>query len=83
MFSENYAWLRSPKTVSLSNHTKLNLTEEKLINICNDGPLKLRHNDFSLDKFWIYVNNVNPRDANKAPVILWQFSTFFRASWKF
>ena len=61
----------------LDTHCILNLKEEELIDIRNDGNIKLLHREMSLDEFWIKIQNEYPSIGEKALVILLQFSTTF------
>ena len=47
---KNYIWVRNP-FLPLDIHSILNLKEKELIDICNDGNIKLLHSKMSLDKF--------------------------------
>ena len=70
--TENYKWLRNP-FLTLDSHCILNLNEEELIDIRNDGNIKLLHKDLLLDEFWIKIQNECPNIGEKALVILLQF----------
>ena len=62
----------------LDTHCILNLKEEEeLIDIRNDGNIKLLHREMPLDKFWIKIQNEYPNIGEKALVILLQFSTTY------
>lgn len=75
--SENYTWVRNP-FFPQDNHFTLNLKEEEeLIDIRNDGNIKLLYNEMSLDEFWIKIQNEFPCIGEKAVVILLQFSTSY------
>ena len=52
--TENYKLERNP-SLSLDTHCILNLKEEELIDICNDGNSKLSHWEMPLDEFWIKI----------------------------
>ena len=53
--TENYKWVRNP-FLPLDTHGILNLKEkEDLIDIRNDGNIKLLHREMSLDEFWIKI----------------------------
>ena len=56
--TENYKWVKNP-FLPLDTHCILNLKEE-LINIRNDGNIKLLHREMPLDEFWIKVQNEYP-----------------------
>ena len=73
--TENYKWVRNP-FLPLDTHCILNLKEE-LINIRNDGNIKLLHREMPLDEFWIKIQNEYPNMGEKALVILLQFSTTY------
>ena len=51
--------------------------EEELIDIRNDGNIKLLHREIPLDEFWIKVQNKYPNSGEKALVILLQSSTTY------
>ena len=53
----------------------MNLKEEELIDIRNDGNIKLLHRKMPLDEFWNKIQNEYPNIGEKALVILPQFST--------
>ena len=70
--TENYKWVRNP-FLPLDTHCILNLKEEEeLIDICNDGNIKLLYREMPLDKFWIKIQNEYPNIGEKALVILLQ-----------
>ena len=74
---KNYKWVRNP-FLPLDTHCILNLKEEeKLIDIRNDGNIKLLHREMPLDEFWIKIQNEYPNIGEKALVILLQFSTTY------
>ena len=76
--TENYKWVRNP-FLPLDTHCILNLKEEEeeLIDICNDGNIKLVHREMPLDEFWIKIQNEYPNIGEKALVILLQLSTTY------
>ena len=75
--TENYKWVRNP-FFPLDTHCILNLKEEEeLIDIRNDGNIKLFHREMSLDEFWIKFQYEYPNIGEKALVILLQFSTTY------
>ena len=75
--TENYKWVRNP-FLPLDTHCILNLKEEEeLIDIRNDGNIKLLHREMPLDEFWIKIQNEYPNIGEKALVILLQFSTTY------
>ena len=61
----------------VDTHWILNLKEEELIDIRNDGSIKLLHRKMLLDEFWIIFQNEYPNIGEKALVILLQFSTTY------
>ena len=67
--TENYKWVRNP-FLPLDIHCILNLKEEELIDIRNDGNIKLLHREMPLDEFWIKIQNEYPNIGEKALVIL-------------
>ena len=71
--TENYKWVRNP-LLSLDTNCILNLKEE-LIDIRNDGSIKLLHREMPLDEFWIKIQNEYPNIGERALVILLQFSS--------
>ena len=75
--TENYKCVRNP-FLPLDTHCILNpKEEEELIDIRNDGNIKLLHREMPLDKFWIKIQNEYPKVGEKALVILLQFSTTY------
>ena len=67
--TENYKWVRNP-FLPLDTHCILNLKEEEeLIDILNDGSIKLLHREILLDEFWIKIQNEYPNIGEKALVI--------------
>ena len=54
----------------------MNLKEE-LIDIRNDGNIKLLHRKMPLDEFWIKIQNEYPNIGETTLVILLQFSTTY------
>ena len=77
--TENYKWVRNP-FLPLDTHCILNLKEEEeLIDIRNNGNIKLLHREMPLDEFWIKIQNEYPNIGEKALVILLllQFSTTY------
>ena len=72
--TENYKWVRNP-FLPLDIHCILNLKE--LIDIRNDGNIKLLHREMPLDEFWIKIQNEYPNIGEKVLVILLQFSTTY------
>ena len=72
---ENYKWVRNP-FLPLDTHCIMNLKEE-LIDIRNDGNIKLLHREMSLDEFWIKIQNQYPNIGETTLVILLQFSTTY------
>ena len=73
--TENYKWLRNP-FLPMDILCILNLKEEEeLIDIRNDGNIKLLHREMPLDEFWIKIQNEYHNIGEKALVILLQFST--------
>ena len=74
--TENYKWVRNT-FLPLDTHCILNLKEEELINIRNDGNIKLLHREMPLDEFWIKIQNEYPNIGEKVLVILLQFSTTY------
>ena len=75
--TENYKWVRNP-FLPLDTHCILNLKEEELIDIRNDGNIKLLHREMPLDEFWIKIQKEYPNIGEKALVILLQFLTTYR-----
>ena len=73
--TENYKWVRNP-FLPLDTHCILNLKEE-LIDIRNDGNIKLLHRKMPLDEFWIKIQNEYSNIEEKTLVILLQFSTTY------
>ena len=73
--TENYKWVRNP-FLPLNTHCILNLKEE-LIDIRNDGNIKLLHREMPLDEFWIKIQNEYSNIGEKALVILLQFFTTY------
>ena len=71
--TENYKWVRNP-FLPLDTYCISNLKEE-LIDIRNNGNIKLLHREMPLDEFWIKIQNEYPNIGEKALVILLQFST--------
>ena len=65
--TENYKWVRNP-FLPLGTHCILNLKEEELTDIRNDGNIKLLHREMPLDKFWIKIQNEYPNIGEKALV---------------
>ena len=77
MRTENYKWVRNP-FLPLDTHCILNLIkEEELIDIRNDGNIKLLHREMPLDEFWIKIQNKYPNIGEKSLVILLRFSTTY------
>ena len=76
MSTENYKWVRNP-FLPLDIHCILNLKEEELIDIRNDGNIKLLHREMPLDEFWIKIQNEYSNIGEKVLVILLQFSTTY------
>ena len=74
--TENYKWVSNP-FLPLYTHSILNLKEEELIDIRNDGSIKLLHREMPLDEFWIKIQNKYPNIGEKALVILLQFPTTY------
>ena len=75
--TENYKWVRNP-FLPLDTYCILNLKkEEELIDIRNDGNIKLLHREMPLDEFWIKIQNEYPNIGEKTLVILLQFSTTY------
>ena len=74
--TENYKWVRNP-FLPLDTQCILNLKEEEeLIDIRNDGNIKLLHREMPLDEFWIKIQNEYPNIGEKALIIiLLQFFT--------
>ena len=54
--TENYKWVRNP-FLPLDTHCILNLKKEELIDIRNDGNIKLLLREMPQDKFWINIQN--------------------------
>ena len=70
MSIENYKWVRNP-FLPLDTHCFLNLKEEEeLIDIRNDGNIKMLHREMSLDEFWIKIQNEYPNIGETTLVIL-------------
>ena len=67
--TENYMLVRNP-FLPLDSHVVLNLKEEELIDIHNDGNFKLMHKQMPLGKFWIRVQNEYPCIGKKVIVLL-------------
>ena len=78
MSTKNYIWVRNP-FLPLDTHCILNLKEEEkeLIDIPNDGNIKLLNSEMGLDDFWIKIQNKYYNIREKALVILLQFSTTY------
>ena len=76
MSTENYRWERNP-FLPQDTHCILNLKEADLIDIRNNGNIKLLHKEMPLDEFWIKIQNEYPNITEKALVILLQFSTTY------
>ena len=75
--TENYKWVRNP-FLSLNTHCPLNLKEEQeLIDLTNDGNIKLLHREMPLDEFWMNIQIEYPKIGEKALLILLQFSTTY------
>ena len=73
--TKNYKWVRNPFLL-LDTHCILNLKEEEeLIDIRNDGSIKLLHREMPLDEFWIKIQNEYPNIGEKALAVLLQYST--------
>ena len=71
--TENYKWVRN-LFFPLDTQCILNLKEEEaLIDIRNDGNIKLLHREMPLDEFWIKIQYEYPNIGEKALVILLQF----------
>ena len=62
--TENYKWVRNP-FLSLDTHCILNLKEEELIDIRNDGSIKLLRREMPVDEFWIEIQNEYPNIGEK------------------
>ena len=76
--ADQYGWVRNPFVYDPSSKQQLSiLEEEELINIRNDGTLKLEYLDMSLESFWIKIEKEHPHLAIKAQKILLQFSTSY------
>ena len=75
--TQNYKWVRNP-FLPLDTYCILNQKEEELIDIRNDGNIKLLLREIPLDEFWIKIQNEYPNIAEKALVILLQFSTMYQ-----
>ena len=70
MSIENYKWVRNP-FLPLDTHCFLNLKEEEeLIDIRNDGNIKMLHWEMSMDEFWIKIQNEYPNIGETTLVIL-------------
>ena len=80
--TENYKWVRNP-FLPLDTNGILNLKEEELIDIRNDGNIKLLLREIPLDEFWIKIQNECPNIGEKALVILLQFSTTYQCETAF
>lgn len=75
---ETYDWVRNPFIRYTSNKLQLSLNEEEeLTDIRNDGTLNLKHQEGSLQRFWIELETEYPLISKKALTILLQFSTSY------
>ena len=80
--TESYDWIGNPFVAPVSTQSQLTggltLTEEEqLVEMGNDRNLKLLHMQLPLDEFWVQMKAKYPQVANKALVILIQFSTSY------
>ena len=62
--TENYKWVRNP-FLPLDTYGILNPKEEELIDIRNDGNIKLLLREIPLDEFWIKIQNEYPNIGKK------------------
>ena len=75
--TDNYAWIRNP-FLPQDAYVSLNWKEEEeLIDIRNDGNLKVMYKGMPLSEFWIKIRNRYSCIGDKAVTILLQFSTSY------
>ena len=58
-------------------------SQEALIDLKNDGNLKLKYKELSINEFWIYIKPEYPQLAKRALTILLQFSTSYLCEFGF
>ena len=75
-------WVRNPFLL-LDSHVVLNLKEEELNDICNNGNFKLMHKQMPLGEFWIRIQTKYPCIGKKAIILLLQFSKSYLCESKF
>ena len=81
--TKNYIWVRNP-ILPLDTYCNSNFKEEEeLIDIYNDGSIKLLHSKMALDEFWIKIQSEYPNIKEKALIILLQFSIMYLCKTRF
>ena len=75
--TEKYDWVRNP-FVDVPSYIGFKLCEEeKLATISSDRSLKIKHSAVDIDTFWISIQKEFPALAEKALLVLLQFSTSY------
>ena len=75
--TEKYDWVRNP-FVDVSSSIGFRLCEEEeLATISSDCNLKIKHSEVDIDTFWISMQKEFPAIAEKALLVLLQFSTSY------
>ena len=75
--TEKYDWVRNPSVDVPSNIGLKLCEEEELATISSDRSLKIKHSAVDIDTFWISIQKEFPALAEKALLVLLQFSTSY------